>query len=79
MNLLVVVLSNFIGAGSCGWSISITARLITVASWSLSKAVAISHSKAEATILFRILHSVWTDPFNFGWTLSTSLIKSLRK
>ena len=79
MKLITVVLYVCTGACGCGLTISIGARHITVTSWSLSKADVISHSVAEATMFLKTFHSVCVDPFNFGWALSMSLMKSLRK
>ena len=80
MKLLSVVLSTYVGAGGCGCFISISVCHAAVASWLLSKADYISYSEAEVTMLFNILHSVWMDPFGFGFgcALSMSLMKSLR-
>ena len=64
MKLIAVVFSTCVGAGGCGWSISISVCYITVESWPFSNDYAISHSAAEATMFLIILHSVLTCPFS---------------
>ena len=52
---------------------------MTAASWLFSKAAAISHSVAEATMFLSVSHRALVGPFNFGFAVDVSLMKSLRK
>ena len=79
MNLIDALLSTHVGAGRYRCSIYISTSHIAVVSWKLSKDYAISLSDTEATMFFNILRRSWIDPFRFGFDLSKSLIKSLRK
>ena len=79
MILVDVGLHACVSAGSCGFSIPISVRRTTVTFCLFSKADAISHSEAEETTFFNVLHVTWMDPFSTGWALSMNIMNLLRK